>query len=168
MLIPSLPIGSSEPQTSESGSCLAQLVLAVSQSPVKSGLPSGVRGAGADRFGLPSAVFGTLAVGYFSHCAERAADQPRQEAAARANDIRIDRRVMDVRMALSPEISRHCTRTTSRPRGRGPGCLTSGMAGGWSISLPVDHGAHRGHRVGSRAFPSVIPVISLVNLETET
>src|SRR5579859_2131709 len=42
---------------------------AVYHSPDKSGLPSGVRGAGAVRFGLPSAVRGMPGVGYFNHCA---------------------------------------------------------------------------------------------------
>ena len=37
--------------------------------PLKSGLPLTMRGAGAFRFGLPSRVLGTCAVGYFSHCA---------------------------------------------------------------------------------------------------
>src|SRR5712692_9408898 len=41
--------------------------VAVDQIPEKSGLPSGSRGAGALRLGLPSAVRGTSAVGYFSH-----------------------------------------------------------------------------------------------------
>src|SRR5262245_43252813 len=36
--------------------------------PDKSGLPSGVRGAGADRLGLPSAVLGMLVCLTFSHC----------------------------------------------------------------------------------------------------
>jgi hypothetical protein len=35
-------------------------------------LPSGIRGAGAARFGLPSAVRGTPRVGCVSHCAESA------------------------------------------------------------------------------------------------
>ena len=37
--------------------------------PDKSGLPSGVLGAGAARFGLPSAVRGIPGVGQSSHCA---------------------------------------------------------------------------------------------------
>src|SRR5262245_46753962 len=40
-------------------------------SPERSDLPSGVRGAGAERFGLPSAVRGIPTVGCFNHCAER-------------------------------------------------------------------------------------------------
>jgi hypothetical protein len=36
-------------------------------SPEMSGLPSAVFGAGAVRFGLPSAVRGIPAVGYFNH-----------------------------------------------------------------------------------------------------
>src|SRR5947207_13979980 len=42
----------------------------VSQSPVMSGLPSAVFGAGADRFGLPSGVRGIPGVGYLIHCAD--------------------------------------------------------------------------------------------------
>src|SRR5213594_3786176 len=37
--------------------------------PDKSGLPSGVRGAGAARFGLPSSLRGMPGVGCFNHCA---------------------------------------------------------------------------------------------------
>src|SRR2546421_3092238 len=39
-----------------------------SQIPERSGLPSGVRGVGASRFGLPSAVLGTSEVGKDGHC----------------------------------------------------------------------------------------------------
>ena len=39
------------------------------QMPEKSTLPSAVRGAGASRFGFPSAVRGTPGVGYDGHCA---------------------------------------------------------------------------------------------------
>jgi hypothetical protein len=41
-----------------------------SQIPEKSGLPSGVRGVDARRFGEPSGNLGTPAVGYVNHCAE--------------------------------------------------------------------------------------------------
>ena len=41
----------------------------VAQIPEKSGLPSAMRGEGADMSTLPSAFRGTPAVGYFSHCA---------------------------------------------------------------------------------------------------
>jgi hypothetical protein len=41
--------------------------------PERSGVPSGVRGAGADRFGLPSAVRGIPRVGCVNHCAESGA-----------------------------------------------------------------------------------------------
>ena len=37
--------------------------------PDKSGLPSGVRGVGAARFGLPSSLRGMPGVGCFNHCA---------------------------------------------------------------------------------------------------
>src|SRR6266852_2670604 len=40
------------------------------QIPDKSTFPSLLRGAGAARFGLPSAVLGTSGVGYVSHCAD--------------------------------------------------------------------------------------------------
>src|SRR5262245_22111180 len=41
------------------------------QMPEKSTLPSAVRGAGASRFGLPSARRGIPGVGYDGHCAPR-------------------------------------------------------------------------------------------------
>src|SRR6516225_5751549 len=44
------------------------LLCSTSHVPEKSGLPSAVRGTGADRFGLPSGVRGTPLVGWF-HCA---------------------------------------------------------------------------------------------------
>src|SRR5689334_10988021 len=90
--MPSFPIGSSAPQVSTSGSGdLAQLKLSVSQMPDKSGLPSGARGAGAERFGFPSAVLGRPAVGYFRYWAATAADQLSAEVAAIAN--RADRTI---------------------------------------------------------------------------
>ena len=70
MLMPYRDMGSSTPHTSESESpLLGQLALSVSQIPEKSGVPSGVRGAGAEELNLPLAVRGTPAVGYFSHWA---------------------------------------------------------------------------------------------------
>src|SRR5206468_12502717 len=42
--------------------------------PERSGLPSGVRGAGAARFGLLSAVRGMPGVGCVSHCAAAGVD----------------------------------------------------------------------------------------------
>src|SRR5690349_1549624 len=42
---------------------------AACQIPDKSGLPSGSRGAGAVKSGLPSAFLGMPSVGYFNHCA---------------------------------------------------------------------------------------------------
>jgi len=63
-------IGSSTPHTSDSESRFGrQFGLSVSQMPVKSGLPSGVRGAGADGLNFPLPVRGTPAVGYFNHWA---------------------------------------------------------------------------------------------------
>jgi hypothetical protein len=47
------------------------LVLSASQIPERSGLPSAVLGVGAPKFGNPLGVFGTPAVGYFSHWLER-------------------------------------------------------------------------------------------------
>ena len=96
MLIPSLPMGNSGPQTSTSGSGdRGQLVLSVSQMPVKSGLPSGVRGDGAERFGFPSEVLGTPAVGYFNHWPKAVADEPRLALTAMAKHAE---RIMDVLM----------------------------------------------------------------------
>src|SRR5919197_6261059 len=70
MLTPSLPIGSSTPHVYVLGSNLSpHSGFAVSQIPEKSGLPSAVRGAGADRSTIPSAFRGTPAVGYFNHWA---------------------------------------------------------------------------------------------------
>src|SRR5262245_47367225 len=62
-------MGSSTPHTSESGSPLGQLALSVNQIPVKSGLPSGERGAFADASNLPLPIRGRPAVGYFNHWA---------------------------------------------------------------------------------------------------
>src|SRR5438105_13099521 len=53
----------------------------MSQIPERSGLPSGVRGAGAVGLGLPSASRGTSAVGYLSHCAESVTDPAHSIAA---------------------------------------------------------------------------------------
>src|SRR6476619_3105268 len=47
------------------------LLCSISQVPERSGLPSAVRGVGAERSSLPSAVRGTPAVGYFSHWAPK-------------------------------------------------------------------------------------------------
>lgn len=45
--------------------------LSVCQSPERLGFPSAARGAGAERFGLPSGVLGMPAVGWFNHWAWR-------------------------------------------------------------------------------------------------
>ena len=96
MLMPSLPIGNSEPQVSDSGSWgWVQLVLSVSQMPEISGLPSGVRGVRAARLGFPSAVLGTPALGYFNHWAKIVADEPIAELTAIAKNAD---RTMDLRM----------------------------------------------------------------------
>src|SRR3981189_715091 len=103
MLIPSLPIGSSGPQVSDSGSLDgAQQGFAVSQMPEKSGLPSAVRGVGADKLGFPAAVLGTPAVGYFNHWAQTVADQLRAEPTANATT---DDRTMDLRILGPPRPS---------------------------------------------------------------
>jgi hypothetical protein len=46
----------------------------VIQTPEKSGLPSAIRGEGADMFTLPSAFRGTPGVGYFTHWAAKLMD----------------------------------------------------------------------------------------------
>ena len=48
-------------------SCGANSELATAQTPEKSGLPSGVLGGGAERFGFPSGVRGIPGSGYCSH-----------------------------------------------------------------------------------------------------
>src|SRR5215471_20118510 len=53
------------------------------QRPERSGWPSGARGAGAARFGLPSGVRGTPGVGRFSHCAAKGAANAPASAAMR-------------------------------------------------------------------------------------
>jgi hypothetical protein len=58
---------------------------AACQIPEKSGLPSAVLEAGAAGLALPSAVRGTPAVGYFSHCAVR------QDAGSRQTAISLSR-----------------------------------------------------------------------------
>src|SRR4051812_40109633 len=91
MLMPGMPIGSSEPQVSFSESSFRHGVSAVSQRPDRSGFPSAVFGAGALRLGFPSAVFGTPAVGYLNHCADTV-------SAAIAMVANNTNRMMDVRM----------------------------------------------------------------------
>jgi hypothetical protein len=90
-----MPIGSSLPQVSDSGSCDRAQGLSVSQIPEKSGLPSAVRGVGADRLGFPFALRGTPAVGYFNHWAATVADQVRAQATANAT---LAEPTMDVRI----------------------------------------------------------------------
>src|SRR5688572_2991473 len=55
---------------------------AASQSPDRSGLPSAVRGAGADRFAFPSPVRGMPGVGCVNHCAKPVASDRMQAAKA--------------------------------------------------------------------------------------
>ena len=56
-------------------------------SPERSGFPSDARGAGADRFGLPSVVRGMPGVFSVNHCAELA-DERRRVAASATVDVR--------------------------------------------------------------------------------
>jgi hypothetical protein len=67
--------------------------LPVSQRPDKSGLPSAVRGAGALRFGLPSAECGTPGVGYFNHWADEDALATRMTRMTKIGDV--DREALD-------------------------------------------------------------------------
>src|SRR5436189_4725984 len=69
--------------------------------PLRSGLPSAVRGTGADRFGLPSAVRGTPGVGYSSHWAEPAPGSV-------------------THIIITAHSRRHVVRMTSHLRVRGP------------------------------------------------
>src|SRR5262245_52393026 len=86
-------MGNSEPHVSVSGLMpCGQSGVPVSQMPEKSGLPSGARGAGAAKLGAPVAVFGTPAVGYFSHCAAAGDDRVNAAAATTTNEIDHTRR----------------------------------------------------------------------------
>ena len=69
MLPPSRDIGSSIPHGTSPCPHGRLLDAAVIHSPERSGLPSAVRGAGADRSGAPAAVRGRSAVRSFTHCA---------------------------------------------------------------------------------------------------
>jgi hypothetical protein len=107
-LMPLIPIGSSGPQTSDSGSCARpHIVSAVSQMPENSGLPSGLRGAGAARLGLPSAVRGTPAVGYFSHWPNTVGDSTTRTVIA---TTRRAERTMKVRIRPSDPFPRGVAR----------------------------------------------------------
>src|SRR5258705_3904349 len=70
-----------------SGGCPAGAVPGASvrfvriQMPERSGLPSAVRGAGALRFGLPSAPFGTPGFECSAHCADSDAEKAATMAA---------------------------------------------------------------------------------------
>src|SRR5260221_10281658 len=90
--------------------------------PEKSGLPSAVRGVGADRLGFPFAVLGTPAVGYFSHWATTGADQLRAEPTANAATAE---RTIDVRMRDLPKKIRLDVLRLSRPCGRLSGEIAS-------------------------------------------
>src|SRR5438477_4306063 len=94
--------------------------------PLRSALPSAVRGAGADRFGLPSAVRGTPGVGCSSHWAEPAPgsathhitvhsrrDVDRMTAHLR---VRVPRYGCDERLPL-PELQRHTALDAARYAG---------------------------------------------------
>src|SRR5438128_10678095 len=59
------------------------LLAAGSQIPDRSGLPSGNRGAAAERFGFPSAVRGIAGAGTFDHCAPAGAHISRTIAVER-------------------------------------------------------------------------------------
>jgi hypothetical protein len=65
MFINSLELGMSGQPSGGQGA-----VFSASQIPERSGLPSAVLGVGAPKFGNPLGVFGTPAVGYFSHWLE--------------------------------------------------------------------------------------------------
>src|SRR6188474_3824875 len=70
-------IGISTPSAPMSAS---SLVFVVCQIPERSGLPSAVRGAGAERFGRPSGKRGIPGVGYLIHCADTAFETARTNA----------------------------------------------------------------------------------------
>ena len=57
--------------------------------PEKSGFPSAVRGAGAEKSGVPSAFFGTPFVGYPSHCACKAGVMARDNRRVAERMVRV-------------------------------------------------------------------------------
>src|SRR5688572_28154150 len=75
---------SGEPPISvpQANSLVHGIFLADCQIPEKSGRPSGSRGAGALRFGLPSAVRGTPGVGRNTHCPDASGDTVMTNATA--------------------------------------------------------------------------------------
>src|SRR6266853_2133929 len=64
------------------------LLSAATQIPDRSGLPSGIFGAGAERFGFPSGVRGTPGVGDF-HCADAGTKDAKRSTAPLRIDLRI-------------------------------------------------------------------------------
>src|ERR1700683_1556818 len=75
------------------------------QSPDRSGLLSGVRGAGAVRFGLPSAVLGIPGVLKLSHCADSEAGSSHKAVAIMVLCIKV----------LLPSIVSACRQPPHRP-----------------------------------------------------
>ena len=105
------------------------MVLSVSHKPERSGFLSAARGVGAVRLGLPSAVLGTPAVGYFNHWAPAVAGQTRaaltaiRKHAERAIDLGI----------MGHQESLHCTElnvdfSEALARGRRGARSNGGMA----------------------------------------
>ena len=83
------------------------------QIPERSGLPSGVRGAGAVRSGFPSAVFGTPAVARAGHCAKSPEDaDARSIAAAAKSFLRLTGPFIEGTHQLTPR--RHACQSTER------------------------------------------------------
>src|SRR5215510_2582171 len=88
MLNPRTEIGSSIPQSMKAAPPFGGGhggASPVNHIPEKSGLPSLVRGVGADRLGFPSGVRGTPAVGYFSHWADNGVEMPTTPATKKAS-----------------------------------------------------------------------------------
>src|ERR1700737_903246 len=84
-----------------------------SQMPDRSGLPSRVRGAGAERFGFPSAVRGIAPAGTLVHCAisgRDIRDKPHSDAAAWNELFRV------INMALGPRSYRRLYTRAALPK----------------------------------------------------
>src|SRR5882762_9491026 len=87
------------------------------QTPVRSGLPSAVRGAGAAMLGVPSGRRGVPGVGYLSHCAAAVVERSDAKSArAAALDGPIDLMgLLPGPAIISTQMSKEATRIVRQP-----------------------------------------------------
>ena len=102
---------------------------AVVQIPEKSGLPSAIRGGGADMFTLPSAVCGTPAVGYFNHCADKCVDETCAISVTKATAMNgLQRRlILDIARMIHQPMQSETIRRLVRIWARGPKEYANGI-----------------------------------------